>query len=124
MICTRRQDSLWSYAYKPFIGILVVAGLFGLVWLRSSVVSMAYDIRTLEENKTASLKEMKILLAERSSLMSVAHLGSSMRGRGKSGMQLAKGELVFPDRVRVVHVRQGSIADPKQVAFSMEEQRR
>lgn len=124
MICTRRQDSLWSYAYKPFLVILLVAGLFGLVWLRSSVVSMAYDIRTLEEKKTASLKEMKILLADRSSLMSVAHLGSSLRGRGNSGMQLAKGELVFPDRVRVVHVRQGSSADPKQVAFSMEEQRR
>jgi len=101
----RSQNDLLACIYKPVCIILVLFGLFSLVWLRSSVVSISYDLRTLEEKKTASLKEMKMLLADRAKVISLASLGSSFQGQGKKDYQHVSNGYVFPDRVKVIHVK-------------------
>ena len=101
----RSQNDLLSCIYKPVCIILVLFGLFGLVWLRSSVVSISYDLRTLEEKKTASLKEMKMLLADRAKVISLASIGSSFQGQGNRDAKHVSSGYVFPDRVKVIHVK-------------------
>lgn len=104
MIC-RAQNDLLSFIYKPVCVIILLFGLFGLVWLRSSVVSIAYDLRTLEEKKMESLKETKMLLADRSKAISLASIGSAFQGPGKGDYKRVSSGYVFPDRVKVIHVK-------------------
>jgi hypothetical protein len=101
----RSQNDFFSFVYKPACILMLLLGLFGLVWLRASVVSIAYDLRALEEKKMASLKEMKMLLADRSKVISVANIGASLQGQGKGYVQRVSGSFVFPDRVKVIQVK-------------------
>jgi hypothetical protein len=98
----RANNDFWSFIYQPLCVVIMLCGLFGLVWLRSSVVSVAYDLRTLEEKKLESLKDMKMLLADRSKLISLANIGSSFEKKGD--YKHVSGGFVFPDRVKVIHV--------------------
>jgi hypothetical protein len=105
----RGQNDFLSIIYKPVCIIVLLFGLFGLVWLRSSVVSIAYDLRTLEEKKMASQKETKMLLAGRSKVISLASIGSALQVRGqgqdKGDYKQVSSGYVFPDRVKVIHVK-------------------
>ena len=101
----RARNDFLSFIYKPVCIILLLFGLFGLVWLRSSVVAISYNLRTLEEKKTASLKEMKMLLADRAKVISLASIGSSFQGRGNGAYKHVSSGYVFPDRVKVIHVK-------------------
>ena len=105
----RSQNDFLSAIYKPVCIIILLFGLFGLVWLRSSVVSIAYDLRTLEEKKMASQKETKMLLAGRSKVISLASIGSALQVRGqgqdKGDYKQVSSGYVFPDRVKVIHVK-------------------
>jgi len=101
----RANNDFWSFIYKPLCVVILLCGLFGLVWLRSSVVSIAYDLRNLEEKKLASLRDMKMLLADRSQLISLANIGSSFEKKGTGDYKHVSGGLVFPDRVKVIHVK-------------------
>jgi hypothetical protein len=84
---------------------MLLISLFGLVWLRSSVVSIAYDLRALDEKKMAAQKETKMLLADRSKVISLASIGSAPQGRTGGDVRLAGGGYVFPDRVKVIHIK-------------------
>ena len=98
-------SNLWSFIFKPLCILILLGGLFGMVWLRSSVVSVSYELRTLEEKKMESLKEMKTLLADRSSAISLAKIdSSSLQGRGSGDNKVLVSGYVFPDRVKVIHV--------------------
>jgi len=97
-----KKGSMFSWAYRPFCFAIVLFGLFGLVWLRSSVTSAAYSIRELEDRRTAALKEMKTLMAERSRLMAISSIDLPSHGQGEK--KLVSGGYVFPDRVKVIHV--------------------
>lgn len=101
----RTSSDFWSFVYKPLCVVLLLCGLFGLVWLRSSVVSMAYDLRTLEEKRLEGLKDMKILLADRSRFISLANIGPSFQEKDKGEYKPVSGGFVFPDRVKVIHVK-------------------
>jgi len=101
----RASNDFWAFIYKPFCVVILLCGLFGLVWLRSSVVSISYDLRTLEEKKLESLKDMKMLLADRSKVISLANIGSSFEKKGKGDYKHVSGGFVFPDRVKVIHVQ-------------------
>jgi hypothetical protein len=97
----RKPDNdLLFFLVKPACIILLIFGLFGLVWLRSSVVTVSYDLRNLEEKKMESLKEMKMLLANRSNVISLAQIGETSNGK-----QLVSSAYVFPDRVKVIHLK-------------------
>jgi len=71
-------------------------GIFSIVWLRSSVRTVEYNIASLENKRLEILKERKMLMAEKASLQSVQNVKNT--GEGKLG-------LVFPDRVKVIYVK-------------------
>ena len=117
----RTHNDFWSFIYKPVCIIILLLGLFGLVWLRSSVVSIAYDLRALEEKKMASQKETKMLLADRAKVISLASIGSSFQGQGQGNgdYKLVSSGYVFPDRVKVVHIKKHTGPETYKASFDI-----
>lgn len=66
-------------------------GVFGLVWLRSSVISLEYHIGRMEKQKLEALKQKRAFEADLAALLSIR--------------QVEDGNLVFPDRKRVFYVK-------------------
>jgi len=82
--------------FKPLFFVLLLSGIFGIVWLRSSILTMEYTISELETKKMERLREAKMLLAERAVLLSMQKVErTAVKTLG----------LVFPDRTRVVQVK-------------------
>lgn len=80
----------------------IVLALFGILWIRSNVIAIEYKLSQLEEKKKSLLREQKILLAQKSSLTSIA--------------RLEKGEVLslhFPDRKKVVYITDKSVSVSK-----------
>ena len=109
MKCTKTDSNMLSLVYKPLCVVILLSGLFGLIWLRSGVVTIAYDLRNLEEKKMDSLKDRKLLLAERAKLMSLEKIDASFRGNVKGETRLVTGENMFSNRVRVIHIKRNSV---------------
>ena len=101
----RPYNDFLLFMYKPLCIIILLFGLFGMVWLRSGVVSISYDLRNLEEKKMGSLKDMKMLLADRAKLISLANIGSSLQRQDNGAYKRVSSGYVFPDRVKVIHVK-------------------
>ena len=118
-----RKNSLFSVMYKPLCIVLLLFSVFGLVWLRSTVTSAAYSLRELEDKRSRELKEMKTLLAERSSLMALAKLELPVQDGSRSGRKLVSGGYVFPDRVKVIHVQRSNGPDIRKASYQPEERR-
>lgn len=97
-----QRNNMMSLIGRPLSVLLLLLGLFGLVWLRSSVTSAAYSIRELEEKRSTALKESKALLAERSKLMAISNIDYSSQRQPER--KLVSGTYVFPDRINVVNV--------------------
>jgi len=76
----------------PFLGVLVFIGVFGMVWLRSEIISTEYAIGELERRMEEAIMEKQELEAMLSSAMSIREVGQ--RGLG----------LNFPDRQKVFYV--------------------
>ncbi len=74
-----------------------------LVWIRSSIVSLEYKISSLEEKKTELIISREMLIAERASLLSIERFKNTA---------LVDEKFVFPDRVRVVHVKRTVDIEP------------
>jgi hypothetical protein len=119
MICTKTTGNMLSLFYKPLCVVILLFGLFGLVWLRSGVVATAYDLRTLEEKKMEFLKDRKALLAERAKLMSLEKIDASFRGGARGHMKLASGENIFSNRVRVIHIRRSGVPGPYRASLQL-----
>lgn len=102
-----RQKSLLSYFVQPFFVILLLGGIFSIIWLRSGIISMEYTISELENKKMESLKEAKTLLAARASALSMQKVEkTAARDLG----------LILADRTMVVYVRAGN-AGPSRASF-------
>jgi hypothetical protein len=91
----RRGNIITSLIIKPFLVATLIILAFGLVYLRSSFVSLEYNLGDLEKKKTQHLKERKMLLAERTNLLSFAKLETDRNG--ESGF-------VTPDRLKVIYI--------------------
>lgn len=79
---------------KPVFFLTMLFLVFGLVWLRSGVISLEYSISRLEAQKEELLRDRKLLAAKRANLLSLDKFETaSARG------------FVFPDRVKVVYVK-------------------
>ncbi len=122
MIRTKTDGNMLSLLYKPLCVVILLSGLFGLIWLRSGVVTTAYDLRNLEEKKMASLKERKILLAERAKLMSLEKIDASFRGTVQGDARLTAGENMFSNRVRVIHIKRNSVPGTYRASLQVEGQ--
>ena len=95
MINVRRR-SLISYVIKPLFITFLLCGLFGIVWLRSNLISLEYGISELEKTRLDNLRETKMLMAEKSALLSLQKVEKT------ASLDLG---LVFPNRTRVVSVK-------------------
>ena len=84
-----------SFIFKPLLIGLLIIGIFGLVYLRSSILKLEYSLGDLEKKKVNCLKERKMLFAEKTSLLSFAKIEAS---QGNSD------GFVLPDRIKVVHL--------------------
>ncbi len=86
---------------------LIILSVFGILWIRSNVVAVEYKLSQLEEKKKNLLREQKMLLAQKSSLTSIA--------------RLERGELFslhFPDRKKVIYITQDSNTSVNRVSFN------
>ncbi len=119
MIGAKTYGNMVSLLYKPLCAVILLLCLFGLIWLRSGVVTVAYDLRNLEEKKMESLKERNILLAERAKLMSLEKIGASFRSGTQGNATLAAGENIFSNRVRVIHVRRNATPGPYRASLTV-----
>jgi cell division protein FtsB len=96
MIQIERRRNRLSFLLKPLCIALLLFALFGLVWLKSNVISLEYNISSLEKKKEECLKERKILFAEKANLQSFETINSSLSGDYV---------FVFPNRIKVIHVK-------------------
>lgn len=105
----RSNNDFLDFIYKPLCIVILLFGLFGMVWLRAGVVSISYDLRNLEEKKMEALKNKKMLLAHRSKVISLANISSTLQSRGhgqdNGDYKRVSSGYVFPDRVKVIHVK-------------------
>lgn len=97
-----------SYVVKVFSCFLVVLGVFGLVWLRSSIRSVEYEIGALERELGGVQKGRKVLVAERASLFSIQKTGKI------AGERIG---LDFPDRAKVFYVKRDKGDIPYEASF-------
>lgn len=89
------RRSMVSYMITPLFITFLLCGIFGIVWLRSNFTSVEYTISELENKKADRLREAKMLMAEKASLMSMHKVEkTAVRDLG----------LVFPDRKKVTYV--------------------
>jgi len=109
-----RHGFLFPGMMKMFIIVLLLCGLFGIVYLRSSVIQLEYTIGSLEKTKMNKLRERKMLLAEKTSLLSFEKIEASLNG-GQG--------FVMPDRIRVIHVKKQGEVIPYRTALKTEHMR-
>ena len=91
-----RQRNMVSYVVTPLCIALLLCGIFGIVWLRSNLISLEYGISELEKRRLDNLRETKMLMAERSALLSIQKVEKT------AALDLG---LIFPNRTRVVSVK-------------------
>ncbi len=94
----QRRSSRLSIVWKSAAIVCAVFLVFIVVWMRSGVVSLEYQLSSLEHKKNELMKEGKVLGAERASLLAVKRFET---------VASADGHLVFPDRTKVVFVKNG-----------------
>ncbi len=108
MIHTGKDKILFSGILKSLIIALLLFGLFGIVYLRSSVMKLEYTIGELEKTKMNYLRERKMFLAEKTSLLSFEKIEASLnRNQG----------FVLPDRIRVIHLKTEKDVSPYETAL-------
>ena len=91
MRAAHMRESVLSYTVKVLACLAVIFGIFGLVWLRSSIRSVEYEIGALQKELGGVLKERKLLVAERASLFSIQQVETAASGKLGLG---------FPDRTK------------------------
>ncbi len=102
----RRRERILERFFWPFFIIFTISAVFTTIWLKSSIVSAEYKIRSLEERKKKLLMEEKLLSAEKSNILSVAKFENASAGK-----------LVFPDRIKVVYVQRDKGNDTYKASF-------
>jgi cell division protein FtsL len=76
--------------------LYLVMGLFALIWLRTAIINMEYELAELNTQKLALLREGKYLMAKRASLYSAMKVEDIATKR--LGMNL-------PDRENIFYVK-------------------
>jgi hypothetical protein len=114
MIHTGTQRILFPGIVKTCLIALLLCGLFGIVYLRSSVMQLEYTIGSLEKTKMNKLRERKMLLAEKTSLLSFEKIEASLN--------VSQG-FVMPDRIRVIHVKKHEEVSPYRTALETKRMR-
>lgn len=109
MTHAHHHRGIFSFVLIPLAVVLLLFGIFSIVWLRSSVRTVEYSIAQLDNKRMETLKERKMLLAEKASLLSIQNVKDT--GDGKVG-------LVFPDRVKVIYVKKEKGVTPYKASLA------
>ncbi|HIJ60358.1 MAG TPA: hypothetical protein HPP56_07095 [Nitrospirae bacterium] len=92
---------------KAFTVLVLILLVFSIVWLRSNVISLEYKISSFEKQKLKLIKENKSIIAEKAKLLALERFeNSEIR------------DFVFPDRIRVVYVREPNNREPYRITHS------
>lgn len=108
MKITRTIYEIFSLLLKPLTFIALLILIFGIVYLRSNVTKLEYDIGELEKKKMEYVKERKLLLAKRASLLSLEKLEVSLN---------LYDEYILQDRLKVIYVDKQKGILPYKVSF-------
>ena len=104
----RSGSGVLSYCFKGSACLLVVIGFFGLIWLRSSIRSVQYELGALENEHWGVLRQRMELDADRATLFSAGQIGSVTAE--KLGMD-------FPDRTKVFYVKRDRGSIPYEASY-------
>lgn len=96
----------FSYLIAPVLCLVLLSGIFSLVRLRSSFISIEYSMGALERQKTEALRRQKVMAAQLAALFSIREVGKR---------DIA---LVFPDRRRVFYVKRDAGGVPYSAALN------
>lgn len=89
----RQNESFASRIALPAAIAAVVFCVFGLVWMRSSIIAIEYEISAIEGAKVEAFKQKNVMEARLASMLSIQQVGRKAV------------ELSFPDRQRLVYVK-------------------
>lgn len=89
----RQNESFVARIALPVALAAVVFCVFGLVWMRSSIIAIEYEISAIEGAKADAFKQKNVMEAKLASMLSIQQVG--MRGM----------DLSFPDRQKLVYVK-------------------
>jgi len=95
----RKKRGLLSYIIIPLYFILILFGLFSVVWLRTEIVNTEYRMGRLENTMTEVFKERRALFAEKAELCSPSRL---------ENVATQKLGLTTPEREKVFVVKRSS----------------
>ncbi|UCD34870.1 MAG: hypothetical protein JSU90_11360 [Nitrospiraceae bacterium] len=70
---TRSRSGKGTLAWAAFF-LYVGFSLFAVVWLRTAVVNLEYEIGKLDKLRAALMTERKMVVAERASVFSMEHV--------------------------------------------------
>lgn len=101
------RKSMLLYITKPLFVLFIFCSIFAIVWLRTSLVAIEYEISALETKKTALQKETRLLIAERAEHLSFQ----------KVKLITTKEGLSRADRTRVLIVKRAS--DAQKASYSL-----
>jgi len=96
MVTRRIKRTKRRLLLKMGLLLYFVAGLFLLVWLRTAIVSMEYELAELNTQKMALLREERYLMAKRASLYAAKRIEDVAMKR--LGMDV-------PDRENIFYVK-------------------
>lgn len=97
-----KKDKRWIFLKFCFFAYLFV-GAFALIWLRTQVVNLEYEIGQMGDKKAELAGEGKSASAEKASTYSVANIEKV--AINQLGMK-------FPSRERIFYVRKAESAGP------------
>lgn len=95
MIYKGKNSNLFSFIFKPLLVVLLLFCVFGIVYIRSNVLTLEYNLGELEKKKMEYVRERKTLLAQKTSLLAFGKLESYLH---------VKHGFVMPDRIKVINV--------------------
>lgn len=101
------RKSMLSYISKYLFFIFLICSIFAIVWLRSNIVALEYEISSLETKKAEKQRETRLLVAERAELLSFQRIKLVT---ARQGFDLV-------DRTRILIVKRST--DTRQASYNL-----
>lgn len=103
-----KRNKRWTLA-KFCFSLYVFIGAFTLIWLRTTVANLGYELSQLENQKMALLREGKLFSAERANLYSAGKIEEiAIKDLGMS----------FPKRDKIFFVKRTTGAAPYKASIN------
>ncbi len=103
-----RQNKMLKFLFKTLGVMIVIGGIFSIVWLRSSIKSLEYRLGNLQIKEQQLIKEQRNLLVKKEGMLSlkkIEHVAMNKMGFG------------FPDRTKVFTVKGRRVPKPFLASF-------